>query len=286
MTTMRTFLGIGAQKAGTTALTRFLANHPEVYVPAIKEMHFFDLVDDEKNTRKRLTDDIRRRYRRLELAYKRNGDMETVMAEIRAITDRFAVGHDPEKYREMLMQGPTGTRICGEFTPAYAVMNPQKIARIAQVLDRPRILFILRNPADRFLSQVSHAQTHLARDQDRGESPLEMLKRPGLSARSDYNKTLRSLDGVFPAEDVFIGFFEDLVGPDAPDMHKRICTFLDIDPAPAADVPAGKPVTPRPCNADVRDALVQRFASAYRMVQDRMGTLPQTWQDDLKRAGL
>lgn len=285
MTATPTFLGIGAQKAGTTALTKFLASHPDVYVPAIKEMHFFDLFEDDKNLRKRMTDDIRRRYRRLEIAFKRGHDMDIIMAEIRSISDRFEVGHDPERYRAMLMQGPDGTRICGEFTPAYAVMHPAKIARIAQVLDRPRILFILRNPVDRFLSQVSHAQTHLARDQERnqnrGDNPLEMLKRPGLSVRSEYDKTLKALDDVFPREDVFVGFFEDLVGVDAPAVHQRLCTFLDIDTAPAANVPAGKPVTARSCDPEVRAALVHRFAPAYQAVQDRMGTLPRSWSDDL-----
>lgn len=36
------FLIIGAQKAGTTALFEGLRNHPEIYMPEIKELHFFD----------------------------------------------------------------------------------------------------------------------------------------------------------------------------------------------------------------------------------------------------
>ena len=36
------FLIIGAQKAGTTALNEYLWNHPEIYIPPCKEVHFFD----------------------------------------------------------------------------------------------------------------------------------------------------------------------------------------------------------------------------------------------------
>ena len=36
------FLIMGAQKSGTTALTYFLMQHPEIYIPERKEMHFFD----------------------------------------------------------------------------------------------------------------------------------------------------------------------------------------------------------------------------------------------------
>jgi hypothetical protein len=37
-----TFLIVGAPKSGTTALAAYLAEHPEVFVSAEKELHFFD----------------------------------------------------------------------------------------------------------------------------------------------------------------------------------------------------------------------------------------------------
>ncbi|MBK7727714.1 MAG: sulfotransferase [Gammaproteobacteria bacterium] len=36
------FFVVGAQKAGTTALHHYLARHPDIFLPAIKETHFFD----------------------------------------------------------------------------------------------------------------------------------------------------------------------------------------------------------------------------------------------------
>ena len=36
------FLGIGAQRAGTTWLHSTLASHPEIWMPRIKEIHYFD----------------------------------------------------------------------------------------------------------------------------------------------------------------------------------------------------------------------------------------------------
>ena len=35
-------LCIGAQKAGTTWLADYLRDHPEVHLPPVKEVHFFD----------------------------------------------------------------------------------------------------------------------------------------------------------------------------------------------------------------------------------------------------
>jgi hypothetical protein len=37
-----TFLGIGAQKAGTTWLHRMLSLHPDIGMPEQKELHFWD----------------------------------------------------------------------------------------------------------------------------------------------------------------------------------------------------------------------------------------------------
>jgi hypothetical protein len=36
------FLGIGAQKAGTTWLHHNLQAHPDVWMPRVKEVHYFD----------------------------------------------------------------------------------------------------------------------------------------------------------------------------------------------------------------------------------------------------
>ncbi|MEA5472773.1 sulfotransferase [Synechococcus sp. CCY9201] len=37
------FVGLGAQKGGTTSLHRLLADHPQVWLPASKELHYFTL---------------------------------------------------------------------------------------------------------------------------------------------------------------------------------------------------------------------------------------------------
>lgn len=36
------FIGIGAQKAGTTWLYKNLKQHPNIWLPEIKELHYFD----------------------------------------------------------------------------------------------------------------------------------------------------------------------------------------------------------------------------------------------------
>lgn len=42
MTRVPDFLIVGAMRAGTTSLTRYLATHPQIFMSAMKEVHFFD----------------------------------------------------------------------------------------------------------------------------------------------------------------------------------------------------------------------------------------------------
>src|SRR5215210_2387932 len=39
------FLVIGAQRAGTTWLHRVLRQHPKLWLPPVKELHYFDKLD-------------------------------------------------------------------------------------------------------------------------------------------------------------------------------------------------------------------------------------------------
>ena len=38
------FLGLGIKKGGTTTLHQLLSQHPQVYLSASKELHYFDLI--------------------------------------------------------------------------------------------------------------------------------------------------------------------------------------------------------------------------------------------------
>ena len=41
------FLGLGTQKGGTTSLQQLLSLHPQVFLPACKEVHYYSLHDDQ-----------------------------------------------------------------------------------------------------------------------------------------------------------------------------------------------------------------------------------------------
>ncbi|MDY6993754.1 MAG: sulfotransferase [Pseudomonadota bacterium] len=44
------FIGIGAQRSGTTWVANVMSLHPEIWVPPLKELHYFDSVSVEHYT--------------------------------------------------------------------------------------------------------------------------------------------------------------------------------------------------------------------------------------------
>ena len=39
------FIGIGMERAGTSWLFTQISSHPDIWVPPLKELHFFDVID-------------------------------------------------------------------------------------------------------------------------------------------------------------------------------------------------------------------------------------------------
>ena len=121
------FLGIGAQKAGTTWLHANLSACDEIWLPHLKELHYFDRkfplmtaqVAAESGLRrsaleKHLTMSIKRlslSKMRDRLAFRRWGD---ITWELRYLFGRW----DDAWYESLFEHGKD--RVVGEITPAYS----------------------------------------------------------------------------------------------------------------------------------------------------------------------
>jgi hypothetical protein len=121
--TLPNFLCIGAQRAGTTWLYKILSRHPDIFLSAQKELHFFDEQQD-FSTYEGLGTPGRPFFY----------DMRS-SADWRWYEDQF---------REAGKQG-----IRGEITPFYATLSGERVGLIARELLGLRIIYIIRNPVKR-----------------------------------------------------------------------------------------------------------------------------------------
>jgi hypothetical protein len=227
------FLGIGAQKAGTTWLFRNLRLHPDLFLPR-KEMHYFD-----KNYFTPLSSYLR-------------------------------------EFR------PGRGKIRGEITPAYAILPAWKVRVIQRLRPDLRVVLLLRNPIERAWSHAMMEFLHRQgrRFEDVSEQEIYAHFRNERSIlRSDYLKTLDTWS-VFPSEQVFIGWFEDIKVRPAGLLrdvfaHLGAETDIDLNGFPFAEkVFAGRSI---PVPEQFRSALIEQYRDALRELENRFGDRVRAW---------
>lgn len=210
--TLPTFLVIGTAKAGTTALYRYVGQHPDVYLSPLKEPRFFICDDGKCPTFTGPGDD----------GYQRG------------------IVSDIDAYRALFR--PEGESAVGEMSPTYLYW-PTSAERIAETLGDVKIIAILRDPVERaFSNYLMHVRAGLE-DLD-FESALEAEERrielgwnPSFhyEARGYYARQLRPYLERFDADRILLLFHDDLRARPL-DLLQTIFRFLDVDPSVVPDL--------------------------------------------------
>jgi hypothetical protein len=119
------FLIVGAAKSGTTSLFHYLNQHPDIYIPEVKECRFFS--------------QLPKNFNGLGAEFFPNS----------GITDAKEYFGLFEGYE---------SQVCGDISNDYLYYHEESIVNIKKYLgDGVKILIILRNPIDRAYSNYMHA---------------------------------------------------------------------------------------------------------------------------------
>ncbi|TCJ15465.1 sulfotransferase [Rubrobacter taiwanensis] len=128
--TLPNFFIIGAQKAGTTSLYHYLAQHPDIYMSPVKEPGFFN--------------------------YEITPGGEVIPGEFGDPHHRRAPRFSNLDEYRALFRGATGEAAIGEASPLY-IYVPGTARRIKRYVPEAKIVALLRNPADRAYSAFLNA---------------------------------------------------------------------------------------------------------------------------------
>jgi len=243
------FLVIGAQRAGTTWLHRVLRQHPSLWLPPVKELHYFDRLE----TKRTILDPKERR--RVGLKQLLSLDPWLVSYWLRMRSDEW--------YARLFRGAKAKGLVAGEITPAYATLDETVLRRIKRLNDNIKLIFVMRDPVERAWSAVNNAAKKGAADASSVEKSIKRARESGAAARSAYADTIKRLEAVFPANQVHYCFFEDL--RDRPEaLTSDLFSFLGVEPVPptpvqlpqAVNVAAGsKPIPPEFSRTMARDYL-------------------------------
>ena len=143
------FIVIGAPKSGTTSLFYYLGQHPDIYLPVRKELHFFS-------------------YEELSKRNHGPGDAE-IVGNLCATYEQY-VAH----YRDVKTE-----RAIGEVSPSYLYYSASA-ERIYSMLGSIKIIAILRNPIDKAYSQYMHLKRDGREDLDFTHALREECRRQGM----------------------------------------------------------------------------------------------------------
>lgn len=192
------FLGIGAQRAGTTFLHTVLSRHPQIAMPRTgtdswnKEQHFFN--------------------------------KHVLSSDLNGYEKQFENIEEP------------GIRISGEITPAYSALPDYLIRTVESYLarERTRIILVIRNPVYRVISSYKlFARKRGERGRQRRARSLWRFivyaERPGVAARTDYLATINNWTAIYGPGRLLILVFDELTAQPV-DTLRQIARFLDVDP--------------------------------------------------------
>jgi hypothetical protein len=249
------FVIVGAQKAATTSLMRYLKQHPDIVVePGVGEVHFFD-----------------NHWAKGEHYYRSFFPPVARMERRREQTERVT--------------------LTGEKTPYY-LMHPLVPERAARTIPHARLVAILRNPVDR---AAAHHQMNvetgvetlalldaIAAEPERIDGALARMTDgtdPGVrgpvplysyAARGRYAEQLDRWLQWFARDQLLVIRSEDLArDPDA--TYDRVLTHLDLAPHRPAFTRHNVARHEYAIDPAARAALDERFRDPNRELVDRYG---------------
>ncbi|HTQ55187.1 MAG TPA: sulfotransferase [Bryobacteraceae bacterium] len=197
------FLVIGAARAGTTSLYRYLKSHPQIYLSPIKEPKYFAYPE----TRPTL------------VGPRRNSPLVWKI----------------EDYRR-LFQARAGEIAAGEMSPQY-LYSECAPAAIRRLIPQAKLIAILRDPAERAFSHFCHNRSGGVEPLSDFAAALaaedERMAQGWWSSfhyrhRGYYARQLNRYLKLFPREQILVLLYDDMLA-DCHAFLRRICAFLGID---------------------------------------------------------
>lgn len=199
------FLIVGAAKSGTTSLHYYLQQHPDVYLPGQKELHYF----------------AREQMLRLSGG---PGD-KNVLSHVCRTKEEY------ESFYARVQQ-----TAAGDISPSYLYFS-EVSRKIKEELHAPKIIMVLRNPVEKAFSQYMHLVRDnretlgfydaLMAEKERIERSWAAIWRYAES--SLYFSRVQTYLDVFGEQNVRIFLYDDLVkSPER--LVRELLEFIGVDP--------------------------------------------------------
>jgi len=269
-------LGIGAQKAGTSWLHKQLCTSPYFEPGFTKEYHIFDSLYSPvcKNIRARLLDSTERAIKMIDgtKAHPSKPSQHAKRLSFIESTDNYF------EYFDYLWLSKANINSTGDITPSYSTLDAKSFEIIREGLSRkgfqPKVVFLMRDPIERIWSMLRMEWRNSCQHVEFEEAMQRLLtchRQPGVKLRTQYDRTITELEKVFPADEIYYGFYENLFK----EKHfKTLTEFLGIEiPTPNFEQSVNASPKGKIQNAEqsIATEIVSTYSSVYCFIRERFG---------------
>lgn len=232
------FIGIGMERAGSSWIFYMLASHPDVWVPPIKELHYFDTIDPksfsfdwrfQKHLGIRASGKLAPFLKKPEdrPQFFKNSYLEYLRWDLRY----FKSGQDDNWYKSLFDPTFTKGRVSGEVTAGYSTLSEPVVAELAQSFPDTKILLSVRDPVARTKSSLLHHIRGVLKKpiEDCTERELlDWLNQPIVLERSRISKMLKIWNSYLDEDHLcLIDFSEISQAPD--ELITKLYTWMGLD---------------------------------------------------------
>jgi sulfotransferase family protein len=262
------FIGIGTQRSGSSWLHQVLSAHPGLWLPPIKELHYFD-------------DPLRERYYRFLRMRLVSGFWINHPFSRWDLRYFLRTPNDPW-YCSLFEPGRRRGLLTGEITPAYCALDEDGIKRMRMLNPKVKLIFIMRDPILRSWSSVIKSRLkHGKMAYPTDEEAIEHGFVEGVRKMSDYVAIIERFERVFPHDQIFYGFFDDLC--DRPEIFMRtVFEFLGVKSGDVSSLLAREPINVaaagRKPSPKFERALAASFLPSVKKLCQRFDGAPHQWQ--------
>lgn len=217
------FIGLGAMKAGTSWVSDYLRDDPNVLHSPIKEMNFFNQLDP--NPLSTFGERFRQSRMRAILLEKdwdyppNQKSYETLkaLAELGALKTQA-------DYCSYFARRIADQTHFGEVCPQYSLIPPQTYRRIEDMGFDTRLMFFMRDPTDRLASNIQHNLRKNSFDIDEAIAGID--PKQNWYKRSNYKTTLENFRKAGTSMRLESYVYEDLFSEGT---VRRLCNFLEVN---------------------------------------------------------
>jgi len=229
------FIGIGAQKAATSWLWSNLKQHPEIWMPPRKELHYFDRDLSYPSPSFLATDSLFERFFSLaehNVLFRKKAfmDIKNLLkskrySDVSWYCKYYFANYNDEWYSSLF--DVNNSCIKGEVTPAYSILKREDIEHIKITFPDLKVILNLRNPIERAWSQVKFYKTrNIHNIKDEKDVLLSFIDSPLQTTRGDYLGIVRNWKEVF-GENLSINLYDTIL-EDPQGYMKNIYKFLGV----------------------------------------------------------